>query len=167
MPLLSEYRTEVREALREAGISCTLRRCREPDWLLSLPLMLCADLTSASAFLCSIRRMGWEDTEKNGWVLLRRDVHVHDIKDGENVSSDGETSAVLSLLRRHRGGPVPERKDIFALLKAQEEGGKALEAESARLHGKLAEMLRNKQPLPDLYPYLLLCAENEQSEAGR
>ena len=160
-PLLTEYRSQLRELLASLGLRCPVRRCADPSYLLSLPLFLQADADTAGAFLTWVSEAGWESRERDGWLLMRRPVPRPEVWE-EPAMGDGATGALLSLLKRHPGGPEPDRETVYALLKAGEEGPRTLEREAARLHGVMAEKLRLHGELPDLYPYLCGCLEGRK-----
>ncbi len=160
MRLLSELRSELQGVLKDMGLNCSVRRCQDAAWLLSLPLAMRVRACEWKEFLARCASLGWEGTERDGWLLMRRDVPVPEIGGEEPCrlqTYDGESGALLSLLYRHPDGPAPSREMIYALLKADESGAAALEQESRRLHGIFAACLRKHEPIPNLIPYLCAC----------
>jgi len=153
--VLRELRRQVTCALNEmpASRKPALRRSDSPDALLATDLPLVADREAVEAFAARLTAQGWRVLPgSNGWLLLDADVPVPQVVG--DFHPQGEAACCISILQRHPGNG-DAREKIRALVKAAEAGKQPLERLCAALHGDLAAMLRQHEPLPgELLPYL-------------
>ena len=127
-----------------------VRRSRRDEWLYATDIKLLLSGKAMESLLNELAAEGWEWTEEQGWLLLRKP--AEEPPDGWYDGAFGpEAACCASLLDRHPGRPgsAAERAQR-ALIKAGEEGEKAYEAACACLHREWAERLRCGEPLPAL-----------------
>lgn len=153
--MLKVLRQQVSDALAAVPVrrKPALRRSDAPDALLATDLPFAAEACAVDAFNARMAVLGWRVwVAGNGWLLLDAPVPVPEAP--TDVLPAGECGCCVSLLLRH-----PEEGDaadmIRAVVKAAEAGRQPFERLCAQLHGQMAAMLRQRQPLPAaLLPYL-------------
>jgi hypothetical protein len=166
--VLSALRKEMQQllAVTPSSRKPALRRSDAPGALLATDLPLLAEEDDLSAFVAVVMAHGWQvDFAPNGWLLLDHEVPVPEAS--ASVIPAGEAGCCLSLLLRHPGGEKDAVR-IRALVKAADASWRDVEKLCRIWHRDFAAMLRMKQPLPDLAPWLgeavnRYCAKEDQA----
>ena len=141
--------TEILTLLPE-GRKPALRRSLREEWLYATDVPVISGGDVPAALRKALTGAGWEYLQEGDWLQLRKP--APEPPEGWYAGLSGpEAACCLSLLDRH---PVrscePAEPLQRKLIKAGEEGGKALEEACAALHREWAERLRQKRPLPDI-----------------
>ena len=174
---MNEWRADIRRMLDRAETvrPPALRRSRREDFLYATDLPGLADRETVEGFCAAAGEKGWKWDILNGWLELTREVREPP-KGWTDTELPEETACCASLLERHpakgqgrtaerEAGTAAEREagtddpdggfpgaDAqaagIALVKAGEEGAKALRQVCARLHRDWAARLRKGEPLP-------------------
>lgn len=126
----------------------SLRRSGRSEWLYATDILMLISAAEREQVLAGLTDAGWEYTQENGWILLRK--NAPEPPDGWYTGSFGpEAACCASLLDRHAEGRTADAGETQrALIKAGEEGGAAYEAACRALHREWADRLRRKDPLP-------------------
>ena len=160
--MLKRMRDELRLLMADipARRPPALRRSDAPDMLLATDLPLLTGMDALAVFLSRLDAADWRYRIQGQWLLLDHEPPVPPVCPGP---LHGEAACVALLLEKHPGGGSdPEL--LRRLLKAAEQGPRKTEPLMEQLHGRLAGMLRQKQPLPDgLLPYIRYAAQAERS----
>ena len=127
-----------------------VRRSSRDEWLYATDILMLISAAEQERLPAELSRAGWEYTQENSWILLRKD--APEPPEGWYTGGFGpEAACCASLLDRHPDGRVSDAGAAQrSLIKAGEEGGKAYEAACRTLHREWAERLRRKEPLPSL-----------------
>ena len=146
-----------RELTETIGKACAqrppaLRRSREEEWLYATDLPGLCPEEQLEHTVRKLTEKGWESRPEGGWLLLRKLCPVPP-EDWYGGSFGPEAACCLSLLRRHpERMTAPAGAEAYALIKAGEEGAAAYEQCCGKLHGMLAERLRQGTAFPGLSP---------------
>ena len=125
-----------------------VRRSLQEEWLYSTDLPVLLSGNERRRLLEALSELGWEYTEDGFWILLRKHA-AEPPKNWFDGDFGPEASCCLSLLKRH-----PKTTDHMAdmtqcaLIKAGEQGTKAMEDTCRNLHHDWAERLRQREMLP-------------------
>ena len=125
-----------------------LRRSLREEWLYSTDIPALISPDRLRLLRDELSRAGWECAEEGGRLELRKP--AGEPPEGWFEGTFGpEAACCLSLLERHAGdaGADPEAAERL-MIKAGEEGEKALESACGKLHREWAERLRKREPLP-------------------
>ncbi len=129
-----------------------LRRSDAADALLATDLPLVAAETGVAAFRAEMNRLGWQVSQRNGWLTL--DAAVPAPEAAIPDAPAGECGCCISLLLRHREN-APAEDFIRAVVKAADAGKMPFERLCAQLHAEFSARLRRHESLPGaLLPYL-------------
>ncbi len=142
----SALRRELRSLLdaAECARPPALRRSLREDFLYASDLPLCAAPEACGVFLRKSGEAGWEAVRDGDWICLRPRALRLSGTWWDSLPPGGEAACLRILAERH--------PDLFAspvravrLLKAREEGDKALEAVCRELHREAARLLRENR----------------------
>ena len=126
-----------------------VRRSRRDEWLYATDIKLLLSGKAMESLLNELAAEGWEWTEEQGWLLLRKP--AEEPPDGWYDGAFGpEAACCASLLDRHPSKGSEAETAQRMLIKAGEEGDNAYEAACRQLHQEWAEQLRRGDPLPVL-----------------
>ena len=130
-----------------------IRRSLQDAWIYATDLPALYDGPIPDTLLESLADAGWEYTQEQGWIQLRK-AAPEPPEDWFSGSFGPEAACCMSLLERHpaltcEGTEAAQRK----LIKAGEEGEKAYETACAALHRQWAERLRKGERIPKLSRY--------------
>ena len=151
---INAFRRELKEILSAPGPHRTpvLRRSLLDDWLYATDLPALCGENEKQCFLDELSAKGWETMEAEGWIQLRKPAQEPPENWYEGFFGP-EADCCRSLLERHPGSDDKEAERVqYILIKAAEEGEKALEAACAGLHRSWAERLRKGEQLPAVHP---------------
>ena len=121
-----------------------LRRSLREDYLYAADLPLCAGPEACGAFLRKAGEAGWEAVREGDWICLRPRALSLSGAWWDSLPAGGEAACLRSLAERHPDlfpSPVP----LIRLLKAREEGERALETVCRELHRDAARLLRENR----------------------
>lgn len=151
---INTFRKELKAILSAPGPhrAPVLRRSLLDDWLYATDLPSLCGENEKQRFLKEVSANGWETMEAHGWIQLRKPAQEPP-EDWYEGAFGPEADCCRSLLERHPGGDDTEAERVQRILiKAAEEGEKALEAACAGLHRSWAEHLRKREQLPAVHP---------------
>ncbi len=137
--LMSACRTERIPALRRSG---------QEEWIYAtdIPVLLAGD--EKERLEKKLQESGWEYTEKNGWLFLRKPA-AEPPDDWYSGHFGCEASCCRSIQERHMGKPGHESETVQRILiKAGEAGEAAYEDACKELHRAWAESLRKGKGIP-------------------
>lgn len=160
----------------EAKRPPALRRSLREDYLYASDLPGIVTEETLKGFIINAESAGWDVIREGGWIQMRRripelpdDWYRGGFEGGDGRENGSELECCASLLARH---PNPNEKvrgeerqsgesgsykgkregetEIIALIKAGEEGERAVEKLCREMHREWAERLRKKEPLPPI-----------------
>ena len=127
-----------------------LRRSKSAEWLYATDIPVLLSEQKKEQLKSVLMGAGWEYSEENGWILLRKD--AEEPPEGWYSGRFGpEAACCRSIQERHQGRTGHAANAAQRLLiKAGEEGEEAYEEACLALHRQWAEKLRKRQPVPVL-----------------
>lgn len=127
-----------------------LRRSKSAEWLYATDIPVLLSGQTKEQLKSALIGAGWEYSEENGWILLRKD--AEEPPEGWYSGRFGpEAACCRSILERHQGMPgYAANAAQWLLIKAGEEGEAAYEEACLVLHRQWAEKLRKRLPVPVL-----------------
>ena len=151
---INALRQELSETIGKAAAKRppALRRSLEEDWLYATDLPGLCPEAELEKTVRELTENGWESRRDGGWLQLRKPCPVP--PEGWYGERFGpEAACCLTLLQRHPERlTAPAGAAAYLLIKAGEEGAAAYEQCCEKLHGMLAERLRQGTAFPDLSP---------------
>lgn len=127
-----------------------LRRSKRAEWLYATDIPVLLSECTKEQLESALQGAGWECSEENGWLLLRKD--AEEPPEGWYSGRFGpEAACCRSILERHQGRQGCAANEAQRLLiKAGEEGEAAYEEACLVLHRQWAERLRKRLTVPAL-----------------